>query len=62
MLFTIPLLVKTGVAFVYKVQGSKDFILPEAAQLTNQLIENSKLVFIDQSGHYPFMENKMGFC
>lgn len=43
------------------VQGSEDFIIPEAPKLANQLIKNSKLVFIDKSGHYPFMENKEDF-
>lgn len=43
------------------VQGREDFIVPKAAELANQLIRNSRLVFIDQSGHYPFMENKAEF-
>jgi len=38
------------------VQGTEDFILIEAPELANQLIKNSKLVFIPNSGHYPFME------
>jgi len=43
------------------VQGEKDFIVPEAAELANQLIRNSRLAFINQSGHYPFMENREEF-
>jgi len=38
------------------VQGTEDFIVMEAPELANQLIKNSKLVFIPNSGHYPFME------
>jgi len=38
------------------VQGQEDFIVPEAAQIAHQLIKDSQLVFIPESGHYPFME------
>ena len=38
------------------VQGEKDFIIPEAAELAYQLIKDLQLVFIPESGHYPFME------
>ena len=40
------------------MQGDEDFIVPEATELAHQLIKDSQLVFIPQSGHYPFMENK----
>ena len=43
------------------VQGSEDFIVPEAAELTHKLIRNSKLVYIANSGHYPFMEASIDF-
>lgn len=43
------------------LQGSEDFIVPAAPKLANQLIKNSKLVFIGKSGHYPFMENRTEF-
>ena len=43
------------------VQGREDFIVTEAAELAHQLIRDSKLAFIDKSGHYPFMENKVEF-
>ena len=43
------------------VQGRKDFIVPEAAELAHQLIKNSQLVIIPESGHYPFMEAKDDF-
>ncbi|HKJ39408.1 MAG TPA: alpha/beta fold hydrolase [Anaerolineales bacterium] len=38
------------------VQGREDFIVPEAAELAHKSIRNSKLVYIADSGHYPFME------
>lgn len=38
------------------VQGREDFIVPETAELAHQLIKDSQLVFIPESGHYPFME------
>ena len=43
------------------VQGREDFIVTEAAELAHQLIRGSKLAFIDKSGHYPYMENKVEF-
>jgi len=43
------------------VQGREDFIVPEAAELAHNLIMNSKLVFIPESGHYPFMEAAASF-
>lgn len=43
------------------VQGKEDFIVPEAAELANKLIKDSKLVFIADSGHYPFMETPDDF-
>jgi len=43
------------------VQGSEDFIVPEAAKLTHELIKDSQLVFIPESGHYPFMEARDAF-
>ena len=43
------------------VQGREDFIVPEAAELAHQLIKDSQLVFIPESGHYPFMENSDRF-
>ena len=38
------------------VQGSEDFVVPEAAELAHQLIGDSRLHFIANSGHYPFIE------
>lgn len=43
------------------VQGREDFIVPEAAELAHQLIKNSQLHFIAESGHYPFIEAKDSF-
>jgi len=43
------------------MQGEKDFIVPEAAELAHQLIKDSQLVFIPESGHYPFMEARDAF-
>jgi len=43
------------------VQGREDFIVTEAAELTHILIRNSKLVYIADSGHYPFMEAPIEF-
>jgi proline iminopeptidase len=43
------------------VQGTEDFIVPEAAELAHQLIKNSKLAYISKSGHYPFIENREEF-
>lgn len=43
------------------IQGREDFIVPEAAELAHQLIRNSQLFFVEQSGHYPFIEAKEGF-
>ena len=43
------------------VQGSEDFIVPEAAELVCQLIKDSQLAFITESGHYPFMEAPIEF-
>jgi len=38
------------------LQGREDFIPPEAAELAQQLIKDSQLCFIPESGHYPFIE------
>lgn len=43
------------------VQGHEDFIVPEAAELICQLIKDSQLTFIPESGHYPFMEAPIEF-
>lgn len=43
------------------LQGREDFIPPEAAELTHQLIKYSHLFFIPESGHYPFIEAKEAF-
>ncbi len=43
------------------IQGREDFIPPESAELINRLIENSRLFFVDGSGHYPFIEAKDSF-
>ena len=43
------------------VQGREDFITPEAAKLAQRLIHGSQLLFIEESGHYPFIEAKNGF-
>jgi proline iminopeptidase len=43
------------------LQGREDFIPPEAAELTHQLIKDSHLFFIPESGHYPFIEAKEAF-
>jgi len=43
------------------IQGEEDFIVPEAAELAHQLIKDSQLVFIPESGHYPFMEAREDF-
>lgn len=43
------------------VQGQEDFIPPESAKLAHKLIRNSKLVYIANSGHYPFMEAPSDF-
>ncbi len=43
------------------IYGKDDFIVEEAVQLTNQLITNSEVVYIENSGHYPYIENKKSF-
>ena len=43
------------------IQGKHDFIVPESSQLAHQLIVNSEVVFIEDSGHYPFVENPVDF-
>lgn len=43
------------------INGKDDFIVQEAVELANQLILNSETVFIENAGHYPFIENKVDF-
>ncbi len=43
------------------MQGREDFIVPKAAEQVHQLIQNSQLFFLAQSGHYPFIEAKEAF-
>ena len=43
------------------LQGREDFIPHEAAELAQQLIKDSQLFFVPQSGHYPFIEAKEAF-
>lgn len=43
------------------IQGREDFIVPEAAELAHQLIKKSQLFFVEQSGHYPFIEAREAF-
>jgi len=43
------------------INGKDDFIVEEAPKLANRLIANSKLVFIEGAGHYPYIENKEDF-
>lgn len=43
------------------LNGKDDFIIKEAPQLTNQLILNSEIVFIENAGHYPHIENEESF-
>lgn len=43
------------------INGSDDFIVEEAYELTNELIANSELVLIEGAGHYPFIENRADF-
>jgi len=43
------------------INGKDDFIVEEAPLLANQLITNSQLVFVEGSGHYPYIENSKIF-
>lgn len=43
------------------INGKQDFIVEEAPQLANKLIANSQLVWIEESGHYPFIEKSNEF-
>ena len=43
------------------INGKDDFIVEEAPRLTNHLIHNSELVFIEGAGHYPYIEKKVAF-
>jgi len=43
------------------INGKDDFIVEEAPRLANQLIANSQLVFIEDAGHYPYIENSIIF-
>lgn len=38
------------------INGRQDFIVTEAPELAHELIKNSKLVWIEESGHYPYIE------
>lgn len=38
------------------IHSREDFIVPAAPQLANQLIPNSELVVLENSGHYPHVE------
>jgi len=43
------------------INGKDDFIVEDAPLLANQLITNSQLVFVEGSGHYPYIENSKIF-
>ncbi|MFI0429985.1 alpha/beta fold hydrolase [Mariniflexile sp. HMF6888] len=43
------------------INGKDDFIVEEAVQLANTLIVNSEVVYIENAGHYPYIENKKAF-
>ena len=43
------------------INGKDDFIVEEAVQLANQLISNSEVIYIENAGHYPYIENKKSF-
>jgi proline iminopeptidase len=43
------------------VHGTEDFIVPEAPELAQRLISGARLVYIPQSGHYPFIEQPEAF-
>ena len=43
------------------INGKDDFIVEEAPLLANHLIANSQLVFIENAGHYPHIENSKLF-
>lgn len=43
------------------IQGREDFIPAKAAELAKQLIKKAQLFFVDESGHYPFIEAKDNF-
>ena len=43
------------------IQGREDFIVPEAAELAHQFIQKSQLSFVEESGHYPFIEAPEAF-
>jgi proline iminopeptidase len=44
------------------VHGEHDFIVPAAPELAHQLIPDSELVVIPDSGHYPFIEQPTIFA
>jgi len=43
------------------VAGRQDFIVPEAPQLAHELIADSEVVWIEESGHYPYIEKPYAF-
>ena len=43
------------------INGRQDFIVEEAPKLANELISGSKLVWIEESGHYPYIEQSQAF-
>ena len=43
------------------INGKDDFIVEEAVQLANRLIVNSEVIYIENAGHYPYIENKKDF-
>lgn len=43
------------------INGREDFLVPEVPEKIHQLIPGSKIVWIEESGHYPFIEQKKVF-
>lgn len=63
MKFNITLQETIGniIAPTLMIQGREDFIVEEAPVLACGLIQNCELVWIEQSGHYPYIEKKGEF-
>ena len=43
------------------INGKDDFIVEEAVQLAHELIPNSEVIYIENAGHYPYIDNKKAF-
>ena len=52
---------KSIIAPTLLINGTEDFIVKEAPILAQELIKNSKLVWVEKSGHYPYIEQPIIF-